>query len=153
MAAIFNHYVRTSTVIFSERELSADDMARKISDLRLGSPFPFLISETDGRVDGYCYAHLWQPDPVYGRTWEVTIYLSHDACGRGTGSALLGTLVEQCRAAGAHTLVSCITAGNTACERLHRRHGFIHAGTLTAVGYKFGRYLDDALYQLALAGD
>ncbi len=40
MAAIFNHYVRTSTVIFSERELSADDMARKISDLRLGSPFP-----------------------------------------------------------------------------------------------------------------
>lgn len=150
MARIFNHYVLTSTVIFSNRQLSETDMRSKIHALRLGVDFPFLVSENAEEVDGYCYAHLWQPDPVYGRTWEVTIYLAPDACGKGIGSQLLSTLIEMSREAGAHTLISCITAGNAPCERLHRRLGFTQAGCLKSVGYKFGQYLDDALYQLPL---
>ena len=150
MAEIFNHYVRTSTVIFSDIQLSADDMRHKISTLRLGNPFPFLVDESDGKLNGYCYSHLWHPDPVYGRTWEVTIYLAPDACHRGIGSALLSQLIGMCRDAGAHTLVSCVTADNLPCVRLQLRAGFTQAGCLKGVGYKFGRYLDDAFFQLTL---
>lgn len=150
MARIFNHYVRTSPVIFSNRTLSEDDMRDKLRRLGAGSEFPFLVAEADGALAGYAYAHLWQPDPVYGRTWELTIYLAPQACGRGLGTRLLTALVEACRRRGAHTLLSCISQGNEPCERMHRRAGFGLAGVLTGVGYKFGRYYNDAFYQLQL---
>lgn len=150
MAHIYNHYVRTSPVIFSNRTLSGDDMRDKLRRLGAGRQFPFLVAEADGAVAGYAYAHLWQPDPVYAHTWELTIYLAPEACGRGLGTELITRLVEACRRQGAHTLVSCVTQGNTPCERLHLRAGFGLAGVLKAVGHKFGRYHDDALYQLQL---
>lgn len=148
MAEIFNHYVRTSPVIFSNRELSAEEMKDKISHLGAGARFPFLIAEVDGRTVGYCYAHHWQPDPVYDRTWEVTIYLSEAARGRGIGTALLSRLVEECRVGGAHTLVSCITHGNRASERIHEKTGFELVGVVRQAGFKFGEYYSDAIYQL-----
>lgn len=150
MAAVFNHYVRTSTVIFSEKELSASDMHAKLSAMHLGDPFPFLVEERDGNVVGYCYAHLWHPDPVYGRTWEVTLYISSQARGHGIGTSLLNAIIEESRNAGAHTLISCVTAGNTPCERMLVKSGFEVAGCLKGVGYKFGQYLDDVFYQLIL---
>ena len=41
MAAIFNHYVKTSTVIFSNKALTEEDMKHKIESLGVGSEFPF----------------------------------------------------------------------------------------------------------------
>lgn len=149
MAEIFNHYVATSTVIFSDRRLSADEFRQKITGV--AGSFPFFIAETDGgEMAGYCYAHSWMPDPVYGWSWEITIYLNHKFTGQGYGRRLLQKVIAESRSLGAHTLVSCITAGNTPCERLHASCGFRHIGTFREVGYKFGQYLDDALYQLIL---
>lgn len=34
---------------------------------------------------------------------------------------------------------------------LHRKHGFVEAGRLRAVGYKHGRWLDTVLLQCSLA--
>ncbi len=149
MAEIFNYYVATSTVIFSNRQLSAEEFADKIRDVV--DWYPFFIAETEsGEMAGYCYAHRWMPDPVYGRSWEVTIYLNHNFTGMGFGRQLLEAVIAGSRAMGAHTLVSCITAGNHPCERLHQACGFKHIGTFPEVGYKFDQYLDDALYQIIL---
>lgn len=150
MARIYNHYVRTSPVIFSCKTLTENEMKEKIRGLELGVRFPFLIAESEGRTIGYAYAHLWMPDPVYSRSWEVTIYLDKDACGKGAGSALLSELVEQCRDAGAHILVSWVTEGNIACERLHLRTGFTLKGRIPESGWKFGKYWNDCVYQLIL---
>lgn len=149
MARIFNYYVANSDVIFSERILTEDDMRRKLSSLGVAERFPFIIAEMpDGRMGGYGYAHLYHPDPVYGQTWELTIYLDHECLGQGIGSEMLRRLVAACRTAGAHALISCITGGNTACERMHIRQGFFEAGRLRAVGFKFGSYLDDVIYEI-----
>ncbi len=150
MAAIYNHYVETSPVIFSERTLSPEEMKAKIERLIPDGKFPFLVSEENGIVTGYCYAHLWQPDPVYARSWEVTIYLAPGAGGKGTGTALLRRLVDECRTGGCHTLVSFITLGNRPCERIHQKTGFTLAGIVRQAGYKFGEYHSDAIYQLIL---
>ncbi|MEE1207888.1 MAG: N-acetyltransferase family protein [Muribaculaceae bacterium] len=152
VAEIYNHYVRTSPVIFSNTELTADEMAAKIERLRLGDPFPFSVAvdEASGQVAGYCYAHLWQPDAVYSRSWEITIYLAADTGGRGIGTALLGRMISECRELGAHTLVSFVTRGNTPCERLHTSAGFRLVGVVEQSGFKFGKYYDDAIYQLIL---
>ena len=44
--------------------------------------------------------------------------------------------------------------GNAGSIALHRRFGFHHSGTLAAVGFKFGRWVDSVLMQRALgSGD
>lgn len=148
MAGIFNYYIANSTVIFSDRLRTAADMRQRLESV-VGR-YPFFVWDDNGAVLGYCFAHAYQPDPVYGATWEITIYLRHDATGRGIGSALLGAVIDASRRAGAHTLISCVTGGNEPCERMHLAAGFVKAGVLRDAGYKFGRYLDDVLFQLVL---
>jgi phosphinothricin acetyltransferase len=41
-------------------------------------------------------------------------------------------------------------ADNTASIRLHERFGFVQAGVLKAVGFKFGAWIDTLLTQRAL---
>lgn len=153
MARIYNHYVACSDVIFSNRILSADDMRQKLERLDVGSRFPFLIAEYRGHTAGYVYAHSWQPDPVYDATWEITIYLDHECCGMGIGTALLQHVIDDCQRKGAHVLISCITEGNKACERMFGHAGFTRSGCLPETGYKFGRYLNDVLYYRILDRD
>lgn len=147
MADIFNYYIENSTVIFSNRILSADDMCRKLSGVSGRYPFYVGVDGT-GTVVGYCYAHQWLPDEVYARTWEVTIYLRHDMCGCGLGSRLLDRVIADSRSMGAHVLISFITEGNVPCEKMHRKSGFKLSGVIADSGYKFGRYLNDAIYTL-----
>jgi phosphinothricin acetyltransferase len=47
-------------------------------------------------------------------------------------------------------MVGGIDAENTASIKLHLRYGFVHSGTITQSGFKFGRWLDVAFYQLTL---
>lgn len=150
MARIYNHYVRTSPVIFSHIELDERTMSEKIDRLELNDKFPFLVAESYGTILGYAYAHSWQPDPVYSRSWELTMYLSDEASGKGLGSELIRRLILQCKERGAHTLVAFVTEGNLPCERMLHKAGFTLIGVFKEVGYKFCEYLNDALYQLIL---
>lgn len=149
IAEIYNHYVRTSPVIFSNYQLTEEEMRAKLQRLEAGSRFPFIVAtdETDNLL-GYCYAHLWQPDPVYDRTWEVTLYLHHNATGQRIGSQLLDMMVKLCRDGGAHCLISCVSEGNKACERMCENAGFQLVGRIPEVGFKFDRYHTDLIYQL-----
>lgn len=148
MAKIFNYYVATSTVIFSNHQLSADEMADRLRSII--DRYPFIVAESDEHVTGYCFCHAWHPDPVYSRTWEITIYIDHQSTSQGIGSQLLNEIIREARLRNAHTLISCITAGNIACEKLHTNAGFRLNGLFPQVGFKFGTYLDDAIYQLIL---
>ena len=49
-----------------------------------------------------------------------------------------------------HVLVGCIDAANSGSIALHTKLGFTHAGTIKEAGFKFGRWLDAAFYQLNL---
>jgi phosphinothricin acetyltransferase len=49
-----------------------------------------------------------------------------------------------------HVLVGCVDATNDGSIRLHTRLGFTHSGTVREAGFKFGRWLDAAFYQLNL---
>lgn len=151
MAEIFNHWVRTSTVIFSNHELSADEMAKKLTPIINGG-FPFFVATDDNdMVMGYAYAHAYHPDPVYSGSWELTEYLSSNALGNKTGTRLFHALVDECKTRGAHVLISCITAGNEACERMNLSAGFTLSGIIPQAGYKFGLWLDDAIYTKILS--
>jgi len=67
MADIYNYYVRTSPVIFSNKELSAKEMAEKLRRLGAGDRFPFLVAEEDGMLSGYAYLHSGNRIPCMDR--------------------------------------------------------------------------------------
>ena len=74
-----------------------------------------------------------------------------EAQGRGLGRALLAELLARCTALGYRQMIAVIGMGESpASLRLHESLGFRQAGTLAAVGFKFGRWIDCAVMQRAL---
>ena len=114
-----------------------------------------LVLEQDGVIRGYAYAGPYRPRAAYRDTVENSVYLAPDAIGLGFGRRLLAALIEQCTALGLRQMVAVVgDSGNLASIRLHEQLGFRRVGTLTAVGFKHGRWLDTVLLQRALgSGD
>ena len=147
VAAIFAHYVTTSVATFEEVAPTAGQWRQRLAD-RYARSLPFLVAEADGSVCGYAYASPWRPKPAYRYTVEDSVFLAPGRTGRGIGSALLGTLLAGCAAAGARQVIAVIAdTGSDASAALHRRFGFTQAGLLSGVGRKHGRWIDTLLMQ------
>jgi len=165
VAAIFAHYVATSVATFEEVAPTAADWRRRLGELAARN-LPFLVAEAGagggavagdgvggggGFVCGFAYASPWRPKSAYRHTVEDTVYLSPGCTGRGIGSALLGTLLAGCAAAGARQVIAVIAdTGSDASAALHRRFGFTRAGLLSGVGRKHGVWIDTLLMQKEL---
>jgi L-amino acid N-acyltransferase YncA len=149
VAEIFAHYVTHTVVTFeTDPPTVADWRARLDALASLG--LPFLVARAGGEVAGYAYAGPWRPKPAYRHTVEDTVYLAPGATGRGLGRRLLGELLAGCGQAGARQVVAVIAdagADSEASVALHRAFGFAHAGRLTGVGHKHGRWIDTVLMQ------
>jgi phosphinothricin acetyltransferase len=153
VAEIFAYYVTDTVVTFEQQPPALEAWVQRLTALRERAA-PFLVADHGGRVVGYAYAGAWREKPSYRLTLEDTIYLAHDARGRGIGRRLLDALLRECREAGVRELIAVISdSGDRASEALHRRCGFHEAGRLRRVGFKHGRWLDTVLMQRSLAAD
>lgn len=150
VTAIYAHHVLTGTGSFEEAPPSPAEMAaRRAAVLALGAPW--LVAELDGRVAGFAYAGAYRARPAYRHTVEDSVYVAPDALGRGVGRALLSELVARCEAGPFRQMIAVIGGSeNTGSIALHRALGFAPVGTFTAVGFKFGRWVDTVLMQRAL---
>jgi L-amino acid N-acyltransferase len=81
---------------------------------------------------------------------EHSVYVAPDHQGKGYGALMLQKIIEQAQLENYHLLIGGIDAANEASIALHKKHGFKHSGTITQAGFKFGRWLDLAFYQLTL---
>ena len=64
---------------------------------------------------------------------------------------LLQPLLARCTELGYRQMVAVIGGRETVASiRLHEALGFTHMGALTAVGFKFGRWVDIVMMQRAL---
>jgi L-amino acid N-acyltransferase YncA len=134
-------------------ELTAPDeaeIARRMQVV-LDGKFPYLVAEIDGAVAGYAYASFYRTRPAYRFTVEDSVYVAPDFHGRGIGKALLIKLIEACTALGYRQMIAVIGDSNQAASIcVHRACGFEDAGNLRNIGWKFGRWLDTPMMQLAL---
>ena len=148
--AIYAHHVLRGLATFEEVPPSVDELAgRRAAVLALG--LPYLVAEAEGRVVGYCYATSYRPRPAYRYTIEDSVYVADGHAGRGIGVALLAALIRRCEAGAWRQMIAIIgDSGNTGSIALHRRFGFHHVGTLAAVGFKHGRWVDTVVMQRAL---
>ena len=147
---IYAHAVKTGTASF---ELTPPDEAemRKRMQAVLDGKFPYFVAEIDGKVAGYSYASFYRTRPAYRFTVENSVYVAPDMQRRGIGKALLVKLVEACTVLGFRQMIAVIgDSGQAASIGVHRACGFADAGNLRDIGWKFGRWLDTPLMQLAL---
>jgi phosphinothricin acetyltransferase len=152
--AIYAHHVLHGLASFEEEPPPVSELlARRAAVLVLG--LPYLVAERAGEIVGYSYASSYRARPAYRYTLEDSVYVRDGLAGHGIGSALLQALITRCEAGPWRQMLAVIgDSGNAGSIALHRRMGFQVTGTLHAVGFKFGRWVDSVLMQRALgAGD
>lgn len=148
---IYNYYVANSTVTFDEDAMTLREWKHKFAQLqRLG--LPFLVAEApSGQLLGYALVAPWKAKRAYRYTVEDSIYLGPAASGKGLGRALLGALIDACRAAGLKEMLAVIAdQGAEPSIALHEKFGFTEIGRMGRVGFKFDRWLGTVLLQKSL---
>jgi L-amino acid N-acyltransferase YncA len=150
IAAIYRHHVLHGLASFEDVPPEPREIARRRRDI-LARGLPYLVAERSGHVLGYCYAAPYRPRSAYRFTLEDSIYLHEAERGRGRGRTLLATLLDRCTELGYRQMVAVIGGSDTwPSIRLHAALGFTRIGTLPAVGFKFGNWVDIVLMQRAL---
>ncbi|MCU1689357.1 MAG: family N-acetyltransferase [Pseudonocardiales bacterium] len=149
LSAIYAHYVLHTVITFDETPLTSVEWAGKVAHMQADG-WPVLVAEVDGEVLGYAYVSQFRPKSAYRFTVEDSIYLAPTATGRGIGRPLLTELLERSRAAGARSVIAVIAAPGEVSVALHARAGFLDAGVLRDVGFKFGGWVDTIQMQLML---
>jgi phosphinothricin acetyltransferase len=149
VAAIYNHYVATSTATFELAPVDAAGMAARIAEVAAHG-LPWLVAEESSAILGYAYAGRWRTREGYRHSVETSIYLAAGATGRGCGARLYRELLGMLPARGVHAVIGGIALPNHASEALHERLGFEPVARFREVGRKFGQWIDVAYWQLCL---
>jgi phosphinothricin acetyltransferase len=150
--AIYSHHVLRGFGTFDEVPPAPSAYADKWRDV-VAMGLPWLVAVDGSEVVGFAYASAFRPRSGYRYTLEDSVYVREDRRGRGVGMALLTPLIERCAAVGARQVVAVIgDAQNAGSIALHAKAGYAHAGTVKAVGFKLGRWVDIVFMQRALNG-
>lgn len=112
---------------------------------------PLLVAERDGAVVGYASLSSYREKEAYKSTVELSVYVHAEHRKEGVATALMeAILAEAKKDERTHTVVSVITSGNVASEKLHKKFGFEFCGCIKEVGIKFGEYRDIDNYRLGV---
>ena len=149
--AIYAHHVKTGGGSFEYDPPDVAEMTRR-RDTVTGGGYPYIVAaDPDGRILGYAYAGAYRPRRAYRFTVEDSVYVSHDAMGRGVGALLLDDLIHRCTHLGFRQMIAVIgDSANHGSVKLHRKMGFRQVGTFENIGFKFGRWLDSVIMQRPL---
>lgn len=152
IAAIYAHHVLHGTASYEVDPPSLEDTLAKIRKITARG-WPFIVAEAGNRVVGYAYATQFRDRAAYRFACEDSIYVDHQAIGRGIGGTLLAELIDRSAAYGFKTIVAVIGGAEPASIALHARLGFEEVGRLKAVGWKQERWLDSVYMQRDLTAD
>jgi len=147
--AIYEESVMNGVATYELVPPGIGEMAARI-EVVTASRYPWLVAECDGKVAGYAYASAFRTRAAYRFLVEDSIYIAPNMRGRGVGRLLLDRLIEDCRQLGFRQMVAVIGGAHPASIGLHRAADFVSTGRMTGTGYKFGRWLDTEIMQLAL---
>ena len=149
IARIYNYYVAHTVISFEEEPVATEAMAERIADVQ-SIGLPWLVAQIGGDVVGYAYASKWKVRAAYRHSAETSVYLEHGREGKGIGRPLCAALLPPLRDKGIHIAIGGAALPNPASVALHEKLGFDHVATFRQVGFKHGRWVDVAYWQLLL---
>lgn len=148
--AIFNEAIVNSTVLYDYKPRPPESMIGWFQ-AKVAGNFPVIGLESGtGELLGFASYGTFRAYPAFKYSVEHSVYVHHAHRGQGYGPVLLRALIEIATEQGIHLLIGGIDTANEGSIALHTRLGFVHSGTITQAGFKFGRWLDLAFYQLTL---
>ena len=148
---VFNEAIANSTALYDYRLRTADDMVAWFNT-KAAKNYPIIGAENErGELLGFATYGQFRERPAYKYTVEHSVYVDVRHRGQGVGRVLLEAIIEAAGKQDYHVMVGGIDASNAVSIRLHESLGFTHCGTVKQSGFKFGRWLDLALYQRILA--
>ena len=147
---IYAHHVLNGTGTFEEVPPSVEEISARVANVT-DRGWPWLIAEDATGLLGFCYYAQIRDRVAYRFCAEDAVYVRQDVRGQGVGKALVGELIERAIAAGFRQMIAVIgDSENVGSIGVHASLGFQRVGTLRAVGWKFGRWLDAVYMQRAL---
>jgi len=148
--AIFNDAILNSTSLYDYKIRTMDRMNAWYSDKQKGN-YPLLgIFENNDTLLGFATYGPFRVQPAYKYSVEHSVYVRSDQRGQGFGKILLREIIKKAVEQDYHVMVGAIDADNDVSILLHEKEGFAFCGIIKQAGYKFGKWLDLALYQLIL---
>jgi phosphinothricin acetyltransferase len=152
---IYNHFVLHSTCTYQTEPSTAAERLKWFHDhvstlqpapagaWRPQYPITVLVpADRPEDVLGWASLNPFHPRAAYRFTTENSVYVHHAHHRQGLGRALLQDLLARADALGFHSTIALISADQAASISLHRAFGFVDAGYLKRVGFKFDRWLD-----------
>jgi L-amino acid N-acyltransferase YncA len=144
--AIYAHHVLNGLASFEEAPPPREELLRRFREVT-GGGLPYLVADYGTAIAGYGY----RTRSAYRYALEDSVYVRHDMLGRRVGSVLLAELIRRCEGLGYRQLIAVIgDSANAGSIGLHASQGFLRAGTLRSVGFKFGRWVDSVIMQRPL---
>jgi len=147
---IFNEAILNSTALYDYKTRTMETMTTWYAD-KINNNYPVVgaFDENDTLL-GFATYGMFRVRPAYKYTVEHSIYVRSDKRGAGWGKVLLREIIKKAEEQNFHVMVGVIDASNTISMKLHENEGFVQTGIMKEVGYKFGKWLDAAFYQLTL---
>jgi len=148
---IFNDAILNSTALYDYKTRTMETMNAWYED-KLKGNYPVIgVFDENDVLMGFATYGMFRVRPAYKYTVEHSVYVRSDKRGMGIGKILLREIVIKATEQDYHVMVGVIDASNTVSLRLHENEGFVLTGIMKEVGYKFGKWLDAAFYQLILS--
>lgn len=147
---ILNEAIENSTALYDYKPRLLSSMMSWF-EAKKSNNYPVIgLENINGELIAFGSYGAFRSWPAYKYSVEHSIYVHKDYRGYGLGHILLESLIQSAQCNNYHAMIGGIDITNTGSIALHEKHGFQHVGTLPEVGYKFGRWLDLAFYQLIL---
>lgn len=148
--AILNEAILHSTALYDYEPRSNQQMQHWFAT-KVAAEFPVLgMVDASGTLLGFATYGTFRAWSAYKYTVEHSVYVHTNHRGRGIGYKLLSNLLDEAKTRNVHAMIGVIDAQNAVSRALHTKLGFEHTGTLSQVGFKFGRWLDVVFYQKLL---
>ncbi|MCB6184987.1 N-acetyltransferase family protein [Leeia sp. TBRC 13508] len=148
--AIFNEAIVNSTALYDYEPRTLESMKPWFENKEKGN-FPVIgIENSAGELLAFGSYGTFRAWPAYKYSVEHSVYVHKDHRGKGLGRQVMVSLIIEAQKRNVHAMLGGIDASNYGSILLHEKLGFKHVGTLPEVGFKFGKWLDLAFYQLTL---
>jgi L-amino acid N-acyltransferase YncA len=148
---IYNEAIANTTAVYEYQLFKPEKIQTWFAEKRSGK-YPVIgAMDEAGTLLGFASYGVFRARPAYKYSIEHSVYVHKDHRGKGIGKALLPKIVAAAGNQHYHAIIGGIDAENKASIELHKKFGFMYAGTITQAGFKFGRWLDLVFYQLTLA--
>jgi L-amino acid N-acyltransferase YncA len=146
---IYNHAIETTTAVFDYRPHTLQ-MRGEWFHAKQSANLPVVVAVDNDEIVGFATYGPFRAWPAYKYTVEHSVYVASNARRRGVGRTLVREIVSIASRNQMHNVIAGIVSDNLPSLQLHRSLGFVDAGCVHEVGYKFGRWLDLMFLELLL---